>query len=498
MIELKKNEIWFVAGSQHLYGEDTLRQVDIHSREIAASLDENDTIPVSVRYYGVATTSEEIVDLCLKANYKKDCVGLIFWMHTFSPAKMWINGLKILNKPFLHLHTQYNDEIPWSSINMDFMNLNQSAHGDREFGFICSRLRIQRKVVVGHWRDQEVIRKINVWSRVALAHQDAQHTKVARIGDNMREVAVTEGDKIEAQIKFGYAVNGYGVGDLVEHVKAASCTDVKSLIEEYEMTYTLAKELKADGQKRASLEDAARIEIGLRSFLKEGGFTAFTDTFENLHGLTQLPGIAVQRLMADGYGFAGEGDWKTAALVRTMKVMALGLDGGNSFMEDYTYHFSPKGDRVLGSHMLEICPSLTSNEVKCEIHPLGIGGKDDPVRLVFNASEGKAINASVIDMGGRMRMLVNQVVALHPEADLPNLPTARVLWNPMPDLKTAAQAWILAGGAHHTCYSQNITTEYLEDYCEMVGIELLVIDESTEINRFKETIRQSDVIQRNQ
>ncbi|MCV9385089.1 L-arabinose isomerase [Reichenbachiella ulvae] len=493
MISIEKNKVWFVTGSQHLYGPETLKQVAQHSEEIAKSLNAHAKIPVQIEYKGVVTTPEEIKKVCLESNNADDCVGLIFWMHTFSPAKMWIGGLKVLNKPFLHLHTQFNAEIPWSTIDMDFMNLNQSAHGDREFGFICSRLGIQRKVVVGHWKDERVVEQINVWTRVASAHQDAQTGKVARIGDNMRQVAVTEGDKVEAQIKFGYEVHGYGVGDLVEHINSATEDQVKALIQEYEETYIMQDVLKAGGAKRASLEDSAKIEIGLRSFFKEGGFTAFTDTFENLHGMKQLPGIPAQRLMADGYGFAGEGDWKTAALTRTMKVMAAGMEGGNSFMEDYTYHFTPEKDLVLGSHMLEICPSISAEKVKCEIHPLGIGGKEDPVRLVFNAAGGKALNASVVDMGGRMRLIVNNVEGIEPTQELPHLPTARVLWDAKPNLEIAAQAWILAGGAHHTVYSQNLGNEYLEDYADMVDLEIVTIDEDTNIRDFKDTLKHNDV-----
>lgn len=492
MIDITNNEVWFITGSQHLYGPEALEQVKKHSEEIAKAFDNDARIPVKIRFHALVTTPEEITQACLEANNAKNCVGLILWMHTFSPAKMWINGLKVLNKPFLHLHTQYNAEIPWSSIDMDFMNLNQSAHGDREFGFICSRLRIKRKVVVGHWQDSKVIEKVNAWTRVASAHHDAQHGKVARIGDNMREVAVTEGDKVEAQIKFGYSVNGYGVGDVVAHIEAATDAQVKALLEEYEATYTLADAIKTGGAQRSSLEDAARIEVGLRSFMQEGGFTAFTDTFENLYGMKQLPGIAAQRLMADGYGFAGEGDWKTAALVRSMKVMAAGMSGGNSFMEDYTYHFSPQGDRVLGSHMLEICPSISQGDVRAEVHPLGIGGKEDPVRLVFNAGAGSALNASVVDMGGRMRMLVNMVEGVEITEDLPKLPVARVLWDAKPNLELAASAWILAGGAHHTCYSQNLGHEYLADYADMVDMELVTIDENTELNSFKNTLYLND------
>lgn len=493
MIDIKQFEVWFVTGGQHLYGHESLEQVAQHSKEISRFLDTNHGIAINVKYKGVVTTPEKITKTCLLANNEENCVGLIFWMHTFSPAKMWINGLKVLNKPFLHLHTQYNAEIPWSTIDMDFMNLNQSAHGDREFGFICSRLRINRKVVVGHWKDEAAIEKINTWIRVAVANHDAQHGKVARIGDNMREVADTEGDKVEAQIKFGYSVNGYGLDDLIVHVHEATDIQVKGLIEEYEATYTLMDSLKLGGVKRSSLEDAARIEIGLRSFLKNGGFTAFTDTFENLGGLKQLPGIATQRLMADGYGFGAEGDWKTAALVRTMKVMAAGLEGGNSFMEDYTYHFSKQGNRVLGSHMLEICPSISGEKARCEIYPLGIGGKEDPVRLVFKASPRAALNASIVDMGGRMRLLINNVEGAVAE-NMPNLPTASVLWNPKPNLNQAAEAWILGGGGHHTCYSQNLSNEYLNDYAAMVGMECVTIDAHTEIAGFKSLLRSNEAV----
>jgi L-arabinose isomerase len=492
MISIANNEVWFITGSQHLYGPETLKQVTEHSKEIASSLNNENQIPVKVIYKGVVTTPEEITATCLEANNAEKCIGLVFWMHTFSPAKMWIQGLQLLNKPFLHLHTQYNAEIPWSTIDMDFMNLNQSAHGDREFGFMCTRMGIQRKVVVGYWKDDRVIDQINVWTRVASAHADAQNGKVARIGDNMREVAVTEGDKVEAQMKFGYSVNGYGVGDLVEYINGASEANVKAIIEDYEYSYELAESLLNGGVQRSSLVDAARIEAGMRAFMTEGGFTAFTDTFEDLHGMKQLPGIATQRLMADGYGFGGEGDWKTSALVRAMKVMGVGMEGGNSFMEDYTYHFQQGRDRVLGSHMLEICPTISKEKAKCEVHPLGIGGKEDPVRLVFDSAAGRALNASIVDMGGRMRLIVNEVEGVELDNALPKLPVARVIWDPKPDLNIAATAWILAGGAHHTCYSQNLTPEYLDDYADMVGMEMVIINESTDIFSFKNTLKQSE------
>lgn len=483
-------EVWFVTGSQHLYGEETLQKVNKHSQEIVHHFNDQDDIPVKIIFKPVVTTPDEIYNLAREAEYHTNCIGWICWMHTFSPAKMWINALKHLRKPFLHLHTQYNEQIPWASIDMDFMNLNQSAHGDREFGFIASRMNKHRKVVVGHWKDEEAIQKIGRWARVAAAWADSQSMKVARIGDNMRHVAVTEGNKVSAQIQFGYQVNGFGVGDLVNYINDVAEVEIIHTIRDYEAAYDLMPSLLASGEMRESLIEAARIEVGLRHFLADGGFTAFTDTFEDLHGMIQLPGIAVQRLMAEGYGFAGEGDWKTAALVRTMKVMALGLDGGNSFMEDYTYHFHKTGDRVLGAHMLEICPSITTEKPKCEVHPLGIGGKEDPVRLVFNGSTGNALNASMVDLGDRFRLIINTVKAVSPHENMPKLPVARVLWEPMPDLKRAAEAWILAGGAHHTCYSQNISAEDLLEFASIAGIESILIDENTnDLHQFKQKWR---------
>jgi len=492
-LDLSQYEVWFVTGSQHLYGEETLKQVAAHSREIAQSLDQSDSIPVKVAFKPVLTTPESIYQLCLDVNNANNCIGIIAWMHTFSPAKMWIRGLKILQKPMAHLHTQFNRDIPWSTIDMDFMNLNQSAHGGREFGFINTRMRLNRKVIVGHWQDEEVIQKLNIWTRVACAKYDMQGMKIARIGDNMRQVAVTEGDKVSAEIKFGYSVNGYGLGDLVSFVNQVSDSEILELTKEYDEKYTMMDSLKVGGSQRNSLEEAARIELGLRAFLEDGGFKGYTDTFENLHGLRQLPGIASQRLMEDGYGFGAEGDWKTAALVRAMKVMASGLEGGTSFMEDYTYHFKPGNNSVLGSHMLEICPSIAKGKPTCEVHPLSIGGKEDPVRLVFDSPSGDAINASIIDLGDRFRLLVNEVKAVDVEEPLPKLPVARVLWQPLPDLKTAAAAWILAGGAHHTGYSQAVSTEFMEDFTDMFDIELTVIDENTILRNYKNELKWSEV-----
>lgn len=490
--DLKKWSVWFVTGSQHLYGEETLRQVDEHSAKIAEALNKSASIPVQVLFKPVVKTPEEIYTLINAANNDRDCIGIITWMHTFSPAKMWINGLKILRKPLLHLHTQFNRDIPWGSIDMDFMNLNQSAHGDREFGFIMSRMRLNRKVVAGHWQDKAVQQQVGTWARSAAGWADWQGARFVRFGDNMRQVAVTEGDKVEAELQFGYSVNTYGTGDLVAVINKVKNSQVDELIAVYHKEYKMAPSLKKGGKQYESLREAAKIEIGMRTFLEDGGFKGYTDTFEDLHGMRQLPGIASQRLMADGYGFGGEGDWKTAALVRAMKVMGSGLPGGNSFMEDYTYHFEPKNNLVLGAHMLEICPSIAADKPACEIHPLGIGGKEDPVRLVFTGRSGPALNASIVDMGNRFRLLVNEVQAVKPVKTLPKLPVARVLWKPLPDMVTGCSAWILAGGAHHTCYSQNLTAEGLQDFAEMAGIEFVLIGKQTSLYQFKNELRWND------
>ncbi len=492
MINLNHYEVWFVTGSQHLYGAETLKEVAKHSKEIVEYFAKSQDISVKVVYKPVMTNPETIKELALEANYSKECIGLITWMHTFSPARMWIPGLKSLQKPFVHLHTQFNRNIPWSEIDMDFMNLNQSAHGGREFGFMASRLGINRKVIVGHWQDKEVIKELESWIRVAAAWQDSQGAKIARFGDNMRQVAVTEGDKVEAEIRLGYSVNGYGLGDLVSYVDNIPESEINSLISEYKEQYKIQESLHENGSQYNSLREAARIELGMRAFLEEGSFKGFTTTFENLHGLKQLPGLAVQRLMADGYGFGAEGDWKTAALLRAMKVMAAG-QGDTSFMEDYTYHLAANNCKVLGSHMLEVCPSIADGKPSMEVHPLSIGGKSDPVRLVFNVSSGNGLNASLIDMGNRFRLIVNEVEVVAPDQDLPKLPVARVVWKPLPDLNTAATAWILAGGAHHTAFSKVVTTKMLEDFAEMADIEYLVIGENTLISDFKKEIRWNDL-----
>jgi L-arabinose isomerase len=494
MLQLRPYEFWFVTGSQHLYGEETLKQVEEHSRVIVEGLNRDSIIPFKLVFKPVVTTPEGIRKLCIEANANDECAGIITWMHTFSPAKMWIGGLSELRKPLLHLHTQFNRDIPWDSIDMDFMNLNQSAHGDREYGFIGARMGIARKVVVGHWEDPDVRERLGRWMRTAVAFTESRNLKVARFGDNMREVAVTEGDKVEAQIKFGWSVNGYGIGDLVQYIKDVPEQKVNELFDEYAELYDIVPEGFHAGPVRESIREQARIELGLRAFLEERNFTAFTTTFEDLHGMKQLPGLAVQRLMAEGYGFGGEGDWKTAALVRLMKVMADGK--GTSFMEDYTYHFEPGNEMILGAHMLEVCPTIAATRPRIEVHPLSIGGKEDPARLVFDGGEGAAVNASLIDLGHRFRLIVNEVDAVKPEHNMPKLPVARILWKPRPSLRNSAEAWILAGGAHHTCFSFAVTAEQLQDFAEMTGIECVVINEHTSVSSFKNELRWNEVFWR--
>ncbi len=482
-------EVWFVTGSQDMYGEAALRQVAVNAQRIALSLDGLDAIPVRVVNRPVVTSSESIAATLLEANATDACVGVILWMHTFSPARMWIAGLQALQKPLLHLHTQFNRDLPWAEIDMDFMNLHQAAHGDREFGFIETRLRVARKTVVGHWQDPYVAARIGAWSRAACAWREAHHLRVARFGDNMRHVADTEGDKVEAQIRFGVSVNGFGVSELVEAVRSVPEPAVDALIAAYLDEYEVASDLCPEGPRHAELREAARIEAGLRTFLTAGGFWAFTDTFEDLGGLRQLPGIAAQRLMADGYGFGAEGDWKSAVLVRLFKVMATGLPGGTSFMEDYTYDLDPAGPRVLGAHMLEVCPTIAAGRPKCEIHPLSIGGKADPVRLVFDAAPGPAVVAGMTDMGGRFRIVANVIDIVDAGHELPRLPVARAVWSPRPDMRTAVEAWLGAGGAHHTVLSAALDPEPMADFSEMAGVEFLLIDESTSLPAFRKEAR---------
>ncbi len=478
-----KQEVWFVVGSQHLYGEETLKKVAENSQFIADKLNESKNLSLPIVFKNVVTTPDAILKICISANVDEKCVGLVFWMHTFSPAKMWIAGLNILNKPFAHLHTQFNKEIPWNSIDMDFMNLNQSAHGGREFGYICTRMKKARKVITGHWSDQNVQKQLEQWIRAAVGWNELHNMKLARFGDNMREVAVTEGDKVEAQIKLGLSVSGFGVGDLVEKVNAVTNDQIKKLLEEYKQKYVF--EIPENTEEYKAVFESARIEIGLRTFLEEGGFKAFTTTFEDLHGMKQLPGLAVQRLMNDGYGFGAEGDWKTSAMVRAFKVMAGNDAKGTSFMEDYTYHFSPDGDRVLGAHMLEVCESIANGKPKLAVFPLSIGGKEAPARLLFDAKPGNAVNISIIDMGDHFRLIVNKVESIKIENDMPNLPVARVFWKPLPNLQTAATSWIYAGGAHHSVYTYDVSVETILDFAEMAGLECLVIDENSTVKDFR-------------
>jgi len=492
-MKISSKEIWFVTGSQHLYGDETLAVVASNAKAITGALDASPHIPIHIEWKPTVTTPSEITNICIEASASRNCIGIITWMHTFSPAKMWIQGLKILNKPLCHLHTQFNAEIPWANIDMNFMNLNQSAHGDREFAHILSRIRKNRKIVVGHWKNEKVHQQIGAWSRVALGCDEMRHLKVARLGDNMREVAVTEGDKVEAQFKLGVSVNGYDTSNVTDRIAGISGSAIGEILDIYASEYKLSDTLKKGGEQHHALVEAAKIELALRSFLEEGGFSALTDTFENLGRFRQLPGIAIQRLMEDGYGFGAEGDWKTAALLRVAKVMSIGLQGGSSFMEDYTYHFAPSHSYVLGSHMLEICPSIASGKPSCEIHPLGIGGKNDPVRLVFDGAPGPALNASLIDVGNRLRLIVNEVEAEEITEELPHLPVARVLWQARPKLEVSATAWMLAGGAHHTVYTQALTTSYFEDFAKIFDIEILVIDESTRLRDFENQMRTNEV-----
>ena len=484
-------DIWFLTGSQEMYGPATLQQVADQSRRIAAELDAASAIPARVVWKPVLTSAADILTVCREANAASDVLGVVAWMHTFSPAKMWIAGLEALDKPLLHLHTQANRELPWAELDMDFMNLNQAAHGDREFGYIQTRLRIARKTVAGHVSDPRVHDRIGSWVRAARGVAEMRSLRLARFGDNMRDVAVTEGDKVEAQRRFGTSVNTYGVADLVDAVEAVPDADIKTLVSEYQDTYRMDPDLLPGGTWHASLEYAARIEAGLRAFLREGGFRAFTTNFEDLGGLRQLPGLAVQRLMADGYGFGAEGDWKTAMLVRTVKAMSAGALGGTSFMEDYTYELTPGREKILGAHMLEVCPSIAAGTPSCEIHPLSIGGREDPVRLVFDAAPGPGIVVGLCDLGDRFRLVANEVEVVPPDEPLPKLPVARAIWRPLPDLVTSAEAWLTAGGPHHTVLSQAVGAEEVADLADIAGVELLLIDADTTARGFTREIRQN-------
>ncbi len=485
-------EIWFLTGSQTLYGEETLRQVADQSRQVAERLEASAVLPATIVWKPVLADGAAIHAQVLEANSDPHCVGVITWMHTFSPAKMWIAGLDALRKPMLHLHTQSGAQLPWSTIDMDFMNLNQAAHGDREFGYIGARLGLSRKIVAGHVSNPVVIERIASWARAARGAHELRTMRVARFGDNMREVAVTEGDKVEAQLRFGVSVNTYGVTELAQRVEAAGISAVDDLITEYLDTYDVAPELRPGGERYESLRCGAAIEVGLREFLTEGGFTAFTTNFEDLGGLRQLPGLAVQRLMADGYGFGGEGDWKTSVLLRATKVMSTGCTGGTSFMEDYTYDLAtPGSEKILGAHMLEVCPTITSTRPTLEVHPLGIGGREDPVRLRFTADPGAAVVIGINDMGDRFRLILNEVAVVEPDEPLPNLPVACAVWEPAPDFATSAEAWILAGGPHHTVLTTAVGTPEFRDLAAILSTELVVIDDSTSIPELENELRWS-------
>jgi L-arabinose isomerase len=482
-------EVWFLTGSQNLYGEETLRQVAEQSQEIASTLNASDNIPVKVVWKPVLKDSASIRRMALDVNAADNVIGVVAWMHTFSPAKMWINGLDTLRKPLLHLHTQANVELPWAEIDFDFMNLNQAAHGDREFGYIQTRLGVVRKTVVGHASHSSVTTQVGSWQRAAAGWASSRSLKLARFGDNMRYVAVTEGDKTEAELRFGVQVNTWSVNELADAVHAASPEAIDALVAEYESIYDVAPELRVGGDRHDSLRYGAAIEIGLRSFLEEGGFGAFTTSFEDLGSLRQLPGLAVQRLMAEGYGFGAEGDWKTAILVRVANVMGSGLPGGASLMEDYTYDLIAGEELILGAHMLEVSPSLTTAKPTLEIHPMGIGGKEDPVRLVFTADAGPAVVVALSDMRDRFRLVANVVEVVRPPAPLPNLPVGRAVWKPAPDLATSAAAWLTAGAAHHTVMSTAVGIEVFHDFAEIARTELLVIDKTTTLRDFTREVR---------
>jgi L-arabinose isomerase len=482
-------EIWFLTGSQGLYGDDILAQVADQSRQVSDALAAAGDIPVAVVAQPVLTDAAAIRNVMTAANANDACVGVVAWMHTFSPAKMWIGGLDLLRKPLLHLHTQANVALPWAEIDMDFMNLNQAAHGDREFGYIQTRIGLERTTVAGHVSDPRVTARVGVWARAALGRAELSTMRLARFGDNMRNVAVTEGDKVEAELTWGVSVNTYGVNDLVAVVDAVTDAEITALVEDYGDSYVVAPELAPGGARHESLRYGARIEAGLRSFLVDGGFTAFTTNFEDLGGLRQLPGLAVQRLMADGYGFGGEGDWKTSVMLRTLKVVAQGLPGGTSFMEDYTYHLVPGEELILGAHMLEVCPSIAAAKPTLEIHPLGIGGREDPVRLVFDAAPGNAVVLGTSDLGDRFRFVANDVEVVAPLAPLPRLPVARAVWKPAPDLYTSTECWLVAGAPHHTVLSTALTSEHLADLADMIDTELVSIDADTSVRRFRQELR---------
>ncbi len=487
-MKLHQYQFWLIAGTQDLYGEKVIEQVKANGSKIAQQLNLSEEIIGEIVFKGAVLDSSSIATTIMQANNDPNCAGVIGWMHTFSPSKMWITGLSRLQKPYLHFNTQLLRDIPWDTIDMDYMNLHQSAHGDREHGFIGARLRLPRKVIAGHWEDAKVRERIGGWMRSAIGVCESKKLKVCRFGDNMRDVAVTEGDKVEAEIKLGWSVNTWGIGDLIAKVNGVTDGQVDQKMDEYQEKY----DLKTENVEAVRYQ--AKMEVALESFLEEGSFGAFTDTFQDLQELRQLPGLAVQNLMGKGYGFAGEGDWKTAAMVRIMKLMGQGLPGGTAFMEDYSYHMDPKNEGILGAHMLEVDPDIAADRPWIEVKPLGIGDREDPARLCFNTGAGEAIMVTLVDMGDRFRMIVNDVQACAPFEDMPHLPTARVMWKPYPSLSTSAEAWILSGGAHHTVFSYQLTAEHMRDFCTMLGIEYIHINKETTIEALEKELLFSDVI----
>lgn len=492
-MKLKKQyTFWFVTGSQHLYGQSVLEEVKENALKITEYFNNNMDIDYKIVHYPTVKTKGEIYEMAKKANDDEECAGIITWMHTFSPSKMWINGLKILNKPLLHLHTQFNKEIPWDDINMNFMNVNQSAHGDREHGFIHTRLRKNRKVVVGHYTNEDVINDICKWMKVAVAVNESKHLKVARFGDNMRQVAVTEGDKVEAEIQFGWSVDYYGVGDLVEYIDSISAQEIDFAYDEMKEKYLIHSDILSDDNSVEAIKYQIKIELALEKFLKEKGYSAYTNTFEDLHGLKQLPGLASQRMMEKGYGFGPEGDWKVSAMLRLMKIIS--GNKGTTLMEDYTYHLGDNEEAILGAHMLEICPTIAKEQPRIEVHPLSIGDKAPPARLVFDGKPGEAICVSLVDMGGRFRLIILDVEAVSLTKEMPNLPVARVLWRPKPSLKDSAKAWIYAGGAHHTVFTYQLDAQDMIDFAKMMDIEYVHINEDTSIENLEKELMLNDLI----
>ncbi len=483
-------EIWFLTGTQNLYGPETLEQVAQQSQKVVEQLKAGFGASANIVWKPILKTSDEIRRIMLDASADDACIGVIAWMHTFSPAKMWISGLDALQKPLLHLHTQAGQSLPWATIDMDFMNLNQAAHGDREFGHMVTRMGTARKVVVGHPTEKHVQDRITAWAFACIGWNTSQNLKLARFGDNMRYVAVTDGDKVSAQMKFGMSIENLGVNTLVAAVDQVSDAAAEELCKIYEAEYDVAPELRAGAARHESLVYGAKIEIALRGILEAGGYGAFTSNFEDLGDLRQLPGLAVQRLMADGYGFGGEGDWKTSALGAILKSMTPD-GGGTSFMEDYTYHFGPGTPKVLGAHMLEVCPTISGQKPKIEIHPLGIGGKEDPVRMVFTAKPAPGRVVCLADMGDRFRLISNEITIVEPTEDLPKLPVARAVWEPAPSLAESAEAWILAGGSHHTVLTNSVSLETIEDFARIAKAELVIIDEDTNLRSFRKELQWS-------